>query len=88
MPDTFSSHGAGLESPAFDAVSIVPHDTNDLAFTARGLYVGGDGDVVALLKGDTVAVTFKNVLAGSILPVSAKRVLATGTTATHLVALW
>jgi hypothetical protein len=88
MPDTFANHGAGLESPAFDAAAVTPHDTNDLTFTARALYVGTGGDVAAILKGDAAAVTFKNVPAGSILPVAAKRVLATGTTAANILALW
>jgi hypothetical protein len=88
MPDTFATYGAGLESPAFDAAAVTPHDTNDLAFTARGLYVGTGGDVVAILKADTASVTFKNVATGTILPVAAKRVLAAGTTAANIVALW
>jgi hypothetical protein len=88
MPDTFATHAAGLDSPAFDAAAVTPHDTNDLAFTARALYVGTGGDVVAILKGDAASVTFRNVPAGTVLPVAAKRVLATGTTAANMLALW
>ena len=88
MPDTFATHSAGLDSPAFDASPVTPHDANDLAFTTRALYVGGGGDVAAILKGDASSVTFVNVPAGSILPVAAKRVLATGTTAANILALW
>ena len=88
MPDTFVNHGAGLESPAFDASSVTPHDVNDLTSTARALFVGVGGDVVAILKGDAASVTFKNVPAGSFMPVAARRVLATGTTATNILALW
>lgn len=88
MPDTFATHSAGLDSPAFDAAAVTPHDTNDLAFTARALYVGTGGDVPAILKADATSVTFRNVPAGSILPVSVKRVLAAGTTASNILALW
>jgi hypothetical protein len=88
MPDNFSTFAAGLDSPAFDAASIVPNDGADLPTVARAVYVGQGGDVVAILKGDAASVTFKNAAAGSILPVAARRVLATGTTAAHLVALW
>jgi hypothetical protein len=88
MPDSFVNQGAGLDSPAFDAASVTPNDGADLAFTARALYVGGAGDVTAILKGDAVAVTFKNVAGGTILPVAARRVMSTGTTATFIVALW
>jgi hypothetical protein len=88
MPDTFATHSAGLDSPAIDAAAVTPHDTNDLAFTARALYVGTGGDVVAILKGDAASVTFKSVPGGVVLPVAARRVLATGTTAANIVALW
>lgn len=88
MPDSFANYAAGLDSPAFDAAAVAPHDANDLAFTARALYVGTGGDVVAILKGDAASVTFKNVPAGTVLPVCARRVLATGTTASNILALW
>jgi hypothetical protein len=88
MPDNFASHTAGLDSPAFDAAAVTPHDTNDLAFTARALYVGTAGDVVAILKADAASVTFRNVPSGTVLPVCARRVLATGTTASNILALW
>lgn len=88
MPDTFANFSAGLDSPAFDAAAVAPHDVNDLTFTARALYVGTGGDVVAILKGDAAAVTFKNVPTGAVLPVAVRRVQATGTTASNILALW
>ena len=44
-------------------------------------------DVAILADGDTVAVTFVGVLAGTLLPVKAKKVMSTNTSATALVGL-
>ena len=51
------------------------------------IYVGGTGDIVVVGAND-VAVTFSGAVAGSIVPVQAKRVNSTSTTATLLVALY
>ncbi len=49
--------GLGL---AAGRTAVAPNDEADLAFVARGLYVGGDGDVhVAAANGDLV--TFAGV---------------------------
>ena len=67
--------------------AITPSDATDLEWLTRGVYVGGEGDVVAVLpSGDTV--TFVGVLAGSVLPIACKRVNSTDTTATNIVALY
>lgn len=58
----------------------------DLAQEVRALFVGTGGDVkVTTSQGN--AVTFKNVASGTILPVSVKKVWATGTTASNFVGL-
>jgi hypothetical protein len=65
---------------------VVPSDTVDLSSIAYGVYVGGAGNLkVDLIDGTTV--TFNGVLVGTVLPIIAKRVYATGTTATNLIAL-
>lgn len=69
------------------AFAVTPHNTNNLPSVTTGLYIGTTGDVVVLLSKDTVAVTFKNVPAGTVLDVAAKKVLATGTTATNILGL-
>jgi hypothetical protein len=88
MPDSFQHHQSALDAPAFNASAVTPNDGADLGATARALFIGVGGDVAAILKGDATSVVFKNVPQGTVLPVSAKRVLATGTTATNIVALW
>ena len=72
---------------ARSAVAVTPHDSNELPLPTRGLYVGGAGNVAVLLSLDTVPVTLVAVPAGSVLPLRVKLVLATGTTATSIVAL-
>lgn len=87
MPDYFDYHSLTLESPAVAAVAVTPDDATDLATVTRSIYVGGTGDVSVILLWDTAAVTFSAVPAGTVLPIRAKRVMLTGTTATNLLAL-
>ncbi len=66
-------------------VAITPSDTVAVSKTAA-IYVGGAGNLT--VQGEnSVAVTFYNVPAGTVLPIVANLVKATGTTATNLVAL-
>lgn len=75
-------------APALDYVAVTTSDSTDFSgFVTRGIYVGVGGDVVAVTVANS-AVTFKNVPSGTVLPVRARRVNATSTTATDLVALY
>jgi len=67
--------------------TVTPSDTTLLSF--RGIYVGGTGDVAISPDGTTASITLKAVPTGTLLPFTADqgRILATGTTATNLVAL-
>ena len=51
------------------------------------LFAGGAGDI-NLITVDDDTVLFKGIVAGQFLPVQVKRVKATNTTATDIVALW
>ena len=51
------------------------------------LFAGGAGDI-NLITVDDDTVLFKGIVAGQFLPVQVKRVKATSTTATDIVALW
>jgi len=68
-------------------VAITKSDTVNLEKITDAVYVGGAGDVAFVSQSD-VAVTFSGAVAGSILPVAAKRINSTNTTATNLVALY
>ena len=73
--------------PATRAIAVTPSDATDLEAATRGLYIGTAGALkVITAGGDTV--TLAAVPAGSILPLSVTRVLATGTDADDIVALW
>ena len=72
--------------PAFTVEAITPSDDTILT-DVRALYIGGTGNVAVIAEGDTDAVTFINVLGGTILPVRVKKVMATNTNATSIVAL-
>lgn len=72
--------------PARKAFSITPADS-DLALEARALYVGGAGDVAVRMTDDDSDVTFSGVAAGTVLPISVKRVNSTNTTATNILGL-
>ena len=87
MADTFEKYKDGLDSPALHAVAVTPHDSTDLTNDARSLYVGVTGDVTLLTSGGEV-ILFTAVPAGAILPIRTRRVNATATTATSIVALY
>lgn len=73
--------------PCRKYVVITTADGSDLPVPVRAIYVGVSGDVVAIGPGDTgtTGITFKSVSAGVWQAIQARRVLATGTTATNLV---
>jgi hypothetical protein len=68
-------------------IAVVPSDSTVLAATSK-LYVGVGGDLTVLLAGDTVPVLFKAVPSGSVLPLKVVKVMAAGTAATFIVALY
>lgn len=79
-------------SPYTVFAAITPSDTVDIQHpqgrqSTDAIYVGHAGDIV-MVREDGVAVTFKAAVAGTILKVAARRINATNTTATDLVALY
>jgi hypothetical protein len=66
-----------------NAFEIIPSDAADLTHETIAIYVGFDGDLkIDLVNGETI--TMYNLAAGAWHPIQAKRVYATGTTATYI----
>ncbi|TBG78610.1 hypothetical protein ELG76_04140 [Rhizobium leguminosarum] len=78
---------ANATAPASGFAAITPHDSTDLTYVTRGVYVGGAGNIVAVDERNN-PVTFTGVTAGTVLPIRVRRINSTSTTATSLVALW
>lgn len=86
MADEWATQSTGISGPARNAAAVTPNDSTDLASSCRALYVGTGGTVsVVMGGGQTVSFTAPD---GSVLPIIASRVNATGTTASGIVALW
>ena len=84
--DPFASLAASPIGPADDAAAVTPSDTENFAVVARGLWVGGAGNVT-LVTAAGRTVTFSAVAAGTLLPIRCSRVNAALTSATLIVAL-
>lgn len=80
--------------PYTKAVAVTPNDGTNLAAGAtQAIYIGGAGNLAVIMwedfrRGITTPVTFTGVTVGSVLRISAVRIMATNTTATALVALY
>jgi hypothetical protein len=82
----FPLTGDEIYYPARRAFAITPHDTNQIAYETKGLYVGTTGAVKVTMY-DGSEVTFTAVPAGAILPIVVKIVWSTGTTASTILGL-
>ena len=74
-----------------DAASVTPNDNANLPNNAdrpvRAVWIGGAGNLRVDMTNGT-DVTFVGCLAGSLIPISVKKVYATGTSATSIVAVY
>jgi hypothetical protein len=86
MADRFQNSSPSLAGPASHGFAVSPSDSALLAETTRGLYVGSGGTIAALMLSGA-SVTFVAVPAGSVLPVRLTKIMATGTTASNILAL-
>lgn len=73
--------------PCEYAAAIVPSDATVLATPTRGIWVGVTGNLAVRMSGVGDLVTFSNVPVG-MLAIAVDKVLATGTTATTMIAVW
>ncbi len=87
IKDTFASATDTVTAPAQSCFPITPEDNADLEYVTKGLYVGGGGDIVLRTKSDDVDIAFRQVPSGTILPVRAVAIRATGTSASDIVGL-
>lgn len=72
---------AAQTAPAQVWRAVTPSNSVNLPGGCRGIYVNVTGDI-SLVDQEDNALTFTGVAAGTILPLMAKRVNLTGTTAT------
>jgi hypothetical protein len=85
--DLLAQRGDTTDFPAYRLRAITPSDSTELQFLPKALYIGVGGNLSLVAEEDSAAVTLQNVASGSIIPVRAKLVRATGTTASGIVAL-
>jgi hypothetical protein len=74
------------EEPFRAGVALTPSDSTVYTPPLDALFVGGAGNL-ALTGVDGASYTLNGALAGTLYNISASKVLATGTTATNIVAL-
>lgn len=87
MTDTWQATPNVEWGPAANAAAVTPSDSVDLATVSTALLASGAGVVSCDLQGSGTSVLIP-IGAGVVLPVRVRRVRATGTTATGIVALW
>ncbi len=86
MADINYYRQAELDSPAWSAAAVTPNDGADLPKVFARITAVGAGNIAVVCSGGG-SVTL-GIAAGGVLPVFVDRVLATGTTATGIVALY
>lgn len=88
MPsNAFEYSSDSVSSPARNCIAIVPSDASDLAVVTKAIYVGTGGNLVVRTLDGQADVTFANVPTGAVLPIRARAIRATGTTAGQIVGL-
>jgi hypothetical protein len=83
--DNLRNLKADRASPAENAFSVTPHDTNDLQEVTKAVLIGVAGNLAVIMKQGDAAITLP-VPAGYN-PLRVSRVLVTNTTATGIVGL-
>jgi hypothetical protein len=90
MADAYFYDGVDEEvAGSLHFVAVTKSDSVALALgRPKGLYIGGAGDVTLKGTDDAAAVTFTALPVGAFCPLRPMYVMATGTTATNIVALY
>lgn len=85
MIDLFENNTSGLESPVTHLKEVTPNDGVDLGLASRAISVATEGFVqLTTISGSTGRIF---VVPGAPFPIRARRIWATGTTATEIVIL-
>lgn len=88
MPATYSFLKADDIAPFVGGAAVTTNDGTDLPNgVTRAVYVGGAGALKADMA-DGSTVTFSGMLVGQIYAIRCKRIYATGTVATNIIALY
>ena len=80
-------HDDPITASARSIAAVTPSDNTDLPRVTKALWIAASGTLSVIAVDDSAAVSLGTIPAGTLLPVRARRVLATGTTAT-VVALY
>ncbi|WP_066798799.1 spike base protein, RCAP_Rcc01079 family [Sphingomonas soli] len=88
MADQFANAADHVSAPATRAVHVTPHDEDALGDIPKALFVGTGGDLTLRGVGGGDDAVWKNVASGTIVPLRAEYVRATGTTADDILALY
>lgn len=70
----------------FGGFAITPSDTVNMLMPTKRIYVGGNGNIAAVMQSGDVLV-FTSCLVGTFLDICAVRINNTSTTATNLIGL-
>ena len=84
MTDSFQHHSPGLDAPSLGAAAITPSDTVDLAAPVRAVTLGTAGGTIRYTHARTGAVCPTGPLPVGTHSIWARRLWATGSTATGL----
>ncbi|MBY5974948.1 hypothetical protein KUV28_21525 [Ferrimonas balearica] len=87
MSDPFANTSPGMTDSGRYHDDVMPDDDTDLPVIPRALYVGTGGDIVIRDAAGRDRVR-KNVAAGTEIAFRGVRVMATGTTASDILAIW
>ena len=89
MADPIFNRSGTLETSSWNAAAVTPNDDADLPRApCQALWIGGGDGTLSVVMAGGATVAFAGIPDGSILPIRADRVRATGTGATGIVALY
>ena len=87
MTDIFESRADAVSAPASRAIAVTPDDSAALGRLPKALYIGEGGTLTLRAAADATDSVWRNVPSGTVLPIRASHVRATGTTASGILAL-